>query len=139
MSKEGTDAGRLGDWQRLLNQIKLNEGELAHLEVPRGQLESLLSRALEIHQEQAARTAAKQELSKQFRTTVNEGARVATLLRQALKVHYGVEAEKLAEFGVQPFRGGLRKVRTAPEGPVTPGTPTPPPIPTAEAPLDPHE
>ena len=139
MSKEKTDAGLLGDWQRLLNQVKLNQGELTHLEVPSGQLESLLSRALEIHKEQAARTAAKQELSKQFRTTVNEGRRVATLLRQAIRVHYGVEAEKLAEFGVQPFRGRPRKAKPAPEGPAAPGTTTPPPITPPGAPLDPRQ
>ena len=121
MPQEKTDAGQLGDWQRLLNQIKLNEGELAHLKVPSAQLEALLSRALEIAKEQAARTAAKQELSKQFRSAVNEGRRVATLLRQTLKVHYGAQAEKLAEFGVQPFRGRPRKLKPAPEGPEAPG------------------
>lgn len=138
MSQETTDAGLLGDWQRLLNQMKVNQGELAHLEVPRAQLEALLSRALEIHQEQAARTAAKQELSRQFRAAVNDGRRVATLLRQALRVHYGIQAEKLAEFGVQPFRGRTRKAKPAPEGPAAPGTSTPPPITPPEAPLDPR-
>jgi hypothetical protein len=40
-----------------------------------------------------------------------EGGRVATVLRQSLKAHYGVRSEKLAEFGVKPFRGRTRKAK----------------------------
>ena len=56
-----------------------------------------------------ATRATKQELSQQLKTLVVEGDRVATLLRSAVKQHFGVRAEKLTEFGVQPFRGRTRK------------------------------
>jgi hypothetical protein len=32
------------------------------------------------------------------------------VLRVALREHYGISSEKLAEFGVRPFRGRNRKV-----------------------------
>jgi hypothetical protein len=35
------------------------------------------------------------------------------VLRLAVKQHYGIRAEKLAEFGLQPFRGRPRSVQTA--------------------------
>jgi hypothetical protein len=35
------------------------------------------------------------------------------MLRQGVKQHYGIRSEKLAEFGLQPFRG--RKTKTEPE------------------------
>jgi hypothetical protein len=54
---------------------------------------------------QAAQKAAKQEASKTLKTAVLEGDRLANLLRTALKQHYGIRSEKLAEFGMQPFRG----------------------------------
>jgi hypothetical protein len=67
--------------------------------------------------------AGKQEASKQLNTFVTEGERLATVLQLAVKQHYGIRAEKLAEFGLQPFRGRT-KAKPAPE---TPGTPVTPP------------
>jgi hypothetical protein len=128
MSQETTYAGIVGDWQRLLEPVKANGEELAHLEVPRAKLEALVSRAVELNKEQAARTAAKQEASKQLRAILTEGRRLATLLRTAVKEHYGPRAEKLTEFELQPFRGRApRKLKPAPEGPVATGpAPSPP-------------
>jgi hypothetical protein len=64
--------------------------------------------------------AGKQEASKQLNTFVTEGERLATVLQLAVKQHYGIRAEKLAEFGLQPFRGRT-KAKPAPETPGTPG------------------
>jgi hypothetical protein len=68
---------------------------------------------------------------------LTEGSRLTSLLRQALKEHYGIRSEKLDEFGLQPFRG--RKAKPAPETPqpapppaVTPsGSAAKPPAPTS--------
>ena len=51
-----------------------------------------------------------------------EGQRVANAVRSLLKEPYGLRAEKLAEFGLQPFRGRSRKVK--PDVPATPEPPT---------------
>lgn len=137
MSKETTYAGKLGDWRRLLAALEANGAELGHIQGSRAKLEALWSEAVDINKDQAARTAAKQEASKRLRVLVTEGERLSTVLRFALKEHYGIRAEKLSEFGLQPFRGRARRAKQAPEGPVdaavastsAPPLTTPPPDP----------
>jgi Asp-tRNA(Asn)/Glu-tRNA(Gln) amidotransferase B subunit len=133
MAKETTYAGMLGNWQRLLEPLKANAADLPHLEVPRAKLEALLTQAVGLSQEQAARTAAKQDLSQQLKSVVSEGQRLATLLRSAVKEHYGIRSEKLAEFNVQPFRGRVRKAKVAPEGSEAPVPSQSPPAPAPKA------
>jgi hypothetical protein len=88
-------------------------------------------------QQQAALTASKQDASKQFRDLIVEGQRLATGMTRFLQQNYGTRSEKLAEFGLQPFRG--RKPRTA-KNPVPPTTPTPAPTPAhAEADANPKQ
>jgi hypothetical protein len=124
MPRETTHAGILGQWQRLLAPLEANAGELTHLEGSRTKLAALLTRAQAINRDQAAQTAAKQEASRQIRTVLPDGERLATLLRQAVREHYGPRSEKLAEFGLQPFRG-RRRPATAPDEPEAPPPVTP--------------
>jgi hypothetical protein len=102
--KETTAAGKMGDWQRLLAPLAANADELQHLEMPRAKLAAMAAQAAELKQQQAARQAAKQEASKQLQEMLIEGTRLASLLRQAVKQHYGIRSEKLVEFGVPPLR-----------------------------------
>jgi len=48
-------------------------------------------------------------------------------IEKLLEEHYGLRSEKLAQFGLQPFRGLVRKAKpTSPEPPETPdGQPSP--------------
>ncbi len=103
--KETTSAGKIGDWQRLLAPLAANGDELKHLEVPRTQLAAMAAEAEDMKKQQTAQRAAKQAATQQFQEMLTEGDRLATLLRQAVKQHYGIRAEKLSEFGLQPFRG----------------------------------
>ena len=116
MSKETTDAGKQGDWQGLAVQVQANGAELAHLEPLRVRLLAQLDKAVEIGKQQAGLIASKQEMSKQFRVVITEGDRLATLLRSAIKQHYGIRAEKLVEFGVKPFRSAPRIRLVGPDG-----------------------
>jgi hypothetical protein len=134
MVRETTDAGKVGEWQRMATSLEANRAELAHLEVPRAKLVTLLDRAVEIHAEQAALRASKQDASKRLRSVLDEGQRLMTGLRQMLKDHYGPRAEKIAEFGLQPFRGRKTK-KSAPEVPEAPASP-PVPAPAAPTPSD---
>jgi hypothetical protein len=120
MSKETTDAGKQGDWQRLLASLAANSADLTHLDPLRAQLAAQLDRAVEINRQQAGFIAGKQEKSKELRRVIVEGNRLATLLRSAVRQHYGIRTEKVAEFGVQPFRGRTRKEKPAPEPAATP-------------------
>ncbi|MFY9821055.1 MAG: hypothetical protein WAM82_06720 [Thermoanaerobaculia bacterium] len=65
----------------------------------------------EINQLQVQRDfyeARKQEATQRIQEILPEGRRTATLLRRALKQHLGPDNEKLAAFGIKPFRGRKR-------------------------------
>jgi hypothetical protein len=53
MSKETTDAGKLGDWQGLLTTINANMPALNHLEPLRAQFATQYERLVEIKKQQA--------------------------------------------------------------------------------------
>lgn len=125
MSQETTQAGLLGDWQKLLKSFEENPDDLSYLEVPRVKLAGLVTRAIEINHQQAAMAASKQVASKELQAIFAEGRRLATSLRRMVQDRYGIGSEKLTEFGMLPFRGRpfiprKRKPGTVPENPATP-------------------
>src|SRR5688572_8898763 len=113
MFNERTYSGILGALQRFFAALTANVSDLPHLEATRVRFEEALGQAQNLARRQAALTAEKQELSLQLREAVIDSQRLGTLLRQGVKQHYGIRSEKLAEFGLQPFRG--RKAKTEPE------------------------
>jgi UDP-N-acetylmuramyl tripeptide synthase len=124
MASETTYSGVLGRLTRFSAALTANAAELPHLEGPRTRIEDVLGNAKEIAKEQAAMTASKQESSKRLRELIVEGQRLTTGMTRFLQQHYGNRSEKLAEFGIQPFRGRKsRKAKTPP--PTEPSTPTP--------------
>jgi DNA-binding protein H-NS len=127
MTKETTMQGRIGKVQRLLARLNGNREELQHLEPSRVRFEALLNQVQEAADRQAVHTAAKQEASQQLQTVLVEAERLATVLQLAVKQHYGIRSEKLADFGLKPFRGRQRKGSPEPEPPA----PTPEPTPTS--------
>ena len=126
MSREKTYAGMLGVWQKFLAVVAANP-VLAPLEPWRNKLASLLALGVELSQQQAAMAASKQEKSKQLQAILGEGNRLMTGMRKMIADQYGVDAEKLTEFGIQPYRGRTRKAKPAPEPdkPESPEIPTP--------------
>ena len=121
MSQETTQAGKLGRLARLSTAMAANAADILHLEGPRSRLDKILAEALEVAKQQAALTASKQEATRRLQTLLTDGERVADGIRKFLKEHYGLRAEKLAEYGMQPFRGRRRK--EIPEDPEPPETP----------------
>ena len=121
MSRETTYAGVLGDLGRLNDALIANAADLAHLAGVQEKVATLLQAAQEAAQAQAALIASKQEASRQLLRLIGDLQRVGTATRKLLREHYGLRAEKLAEFGVQPFRG--RKRRSAPEIPAPEAAP----------------
>ncbi len=130
MLRENTNAGMLGQLVRFSAALTANSSELAHLEGMRLRFEKLVSEAQAIAQQQAALVASKQQASKRLQEMLTEGLRSATGLERLLQEFYGLRAEKLAEFGLQPFRGRRRKPpEDEPETPEpeAPGTTASPP------------
>ena len=134
MGNESTYSGMIGELTRIEAALAANAADLPHLEGPRVRLGSILGSAKEVAQQQAALKASKQESSKRLKELLVEGQRVATGIVRFLQQHYGNRSEKLAEFGLQPFRG--RKPRTPKVKTPPPTEPPATPTPTAAHPAD---
>ena len=122
MLREKTNAGMLGQLVRFSAALAANSSELAHLEGMRVRFEKLVSDAQVIAQQQGALVASKQDASKQLQHLLSEGLRAATGIERMIQEFYGPGAEKLAEFGLQPFRGRTRQAKEKP-GPPEPPAP----------------
>ncbi|HEX2224086.1 MAG TPA: hypothetical protein VHN15_07755 [Thermoanaerobaculia bacterium] len=109
---------------RMLEALAANSDSLSHLEGLRSKLEAAHNQMVELLTQQDALTASKQTVTKQIQTVHASGVRLILILRRSLQEHYGSRSEKLAEFGVQPFRGRPRRI----EGTVPPSPPEPPTI-----------
>jgi hypothetical protein len=118
MSESNGYAEAVTRWEKELTAIERNIADLAPAEIPRQRLQGILTQIRGYAAEQAVLTASKQEATKQIYRLLAEGRKVSTVLRTIVREHYGNRSEKLAEFGLQPFRGRPRK--------------TEPPIPTPE-------
>lgn len=114
MSKETTYNGMLGEWQKFLAAVIANP-DLGVMEPWRAKLAGLLAQGVELSQQQAALAASKQEKSKQIQALLAEGNRLVTSMRRMIADQYGIRAEKLTEFGIQPFRGRTRNPSPAPQ------------------------
>jgi hypothetical protein len=110
----------LGQLMRFSAALAANSTELTHLEGMRVRFEALVTEAQAIAQQQAALAASKQQASKRMQELLSEGLRAATGIERMLLEFYGLRAEKLVEFGIQPFRGRTRG-KEAPEQPEAPG------------------
>src|SRR6185436_4152149 len=102
---DNTYAETFAEWRLLLTPLANNNGETPHLDGHRERLESLLTRVDEIVTLQASLTAAKQEASLELKGLVVEGRKAAAFLKAGIRDHYGRRSEKVAAYGLQPFRG----------------------------------
>jgi hypothetical protein len=106
----------LGDWKVLTETVtpETRQGR-AYLEHAHAKLEGFLAEVLRLTTERADHQAKKQEATRRINEIVDEGRRLASSLRQALKEELGPESEELARYGIQPFRGGKsRKPKSLP-------------------------
>jgi len=117
----GSKLESLGGLQRFNAALAGKAAETPQLEGSRAIFDGMVARVHELAQKQAELTADKQDVTQQLQAETGEAQRMATALRAALKVHYGPDSERLVEFGVQPFRGRVRK-------PKEPEVPPPPPV-----------
>src|SRR5436309_14201927 len=101
MARETTNLGRLGGLQTFRNALNNNSGDLPYLEGSRAMYEVLVTKASDLANRQIALMAQKQDASKQLTDTLTEAERLGTVLRLAVKQHFGIRAEKLVEFKVQ--------------------------------------
>lgn len=105
MPKDTTNTAKLGALAQFAASIAANTPEFPHLEKSCLQYISMVGNLQETAKNQAALVASKQEASKKFKLELTECERLASVLRAAIKQHYGIRSEKLAEYNLQPFRG----------------------------------
>jgi hypothetical protein len=126
-----TNEAVVGNLQQLLGKLEANKADLPQMEISMSKLGTVMARVMDLSKQQGAMTASKQAASKELKTLLVEGQRLGNAIRALVKEHYGIRSEKLAEFGLQPFRGRVRIVKPPTPAPATPPeTPTPAPHPT---------
>ena len=97
------------DWGKLLVTIEVNKADLPNLEDRRAQLVKIMERLQEASIRQAAFKAQFQQATRDVEQMLSEGRDVVTRLRNGIRTQYGLKAEKLAEFNMQPRRPVKRK------------------------------
>jgi hypothetical protein len=95
--------------------VDSNRDELQHVEPILSRFEGVIGELDGAAERQASLIARKQDASQEFSNLLTEAERLATILLLAIKQHYGIRAEKLAEFGLQPFRGRSGNTQPGPE------------------------
>jgi hypothetical protein len=88
--------------------LEANSADLPQMEVTRQTLDAVLTKMKDLTAEQASLTAAKQEVTKQLTELNGEAQKLMTFVDAGIRAHYGTRAEKLVEFGQQPFRSQPR-------------------------------
>lgn len=101
------------EWDHFVKAVETNVNELPHLAAAHADLIAVLSNVRLLISQQGALRASKQEISKQIKAAMQEGRRIANFLRVGIIHHYGPANEKLAEFGLLPFRSRSRQVKKA--------------------------
>ena len=136
MARETRKTAILGDLQNLSATMELNKELLPDLEPFRLKFTGIVTQIVDAGKQQAAMRASKQEFSKQVRQLLTEGQQMADVIRTAVRAHFGPKSEKLAEFGLQPFRGRKAKAAAAEPTPTTPTAPdgAAPTVPAGPAP-----
>jgi hypothetical protein len=109
MAKE-TREESLGRWRHLTGAVEENASELQEIVGPARRLAGVLNEAGGIISQQAQFRANKQQASQRIQDLMSLGQKLATLVETGLRERYGNRSEKLAEFKIQPFRGGRRRV-----------------------------
>jgi len=104
----------LGTWGTLTTTVtpEVTQG-LPHLEVLRVKLVATEAEANQLIIERDYHQAQKQEATRKLQAALEDGRRTAHGLRVGLRQHFGPTSEKLAAFGMQPFRGRKRSKKTA--------------------------
>jgi hypothetical protein len=103
-----------GTWGTLTTTVtpEVTQG-LPHLEYVRAKLVATEAEANQLVMERDYHQAQKQEATRKLQIALEDGRRTAHALRVGLRQHFGPTSEKLAAFGMQPFRGRKRSKKTA--------------------------
>src|SRR5688572_19012331 len=122
---------RVTGWDLVVKAYSANEVDLSFYKPKHEELMVLRDRFRELTAERAALNARKLEVTKEMRGLFQEGETLADALRTTARQHYGLNSEKLVEFGMQPNRprsrnsplNGSKKRAASQRGTSEPDTP----------------
>ena len=89
--------------------VSANVEDLPHLQWSGEKLQGQLREIQALAIRASALQAEKQEVNRQLRESLDGASKLITFLQAGAREHYGASAEKLVEFGIQPFRGYKRR------------------------------
>jgi hypothetical protein len=100
----------VGDWMKLSETITPEvAASVPYVEYANTRLQSFLEEVQKLSIERDFHEARRLEATKRIREILDEGRRLANLLRKTLKDHHGPSSEQLAAYGIQPYRGRKRR------------------------------
>jgi hypothetical protein len=88
--------------------LEANKADLPQMEVILQQVDTTLTELKNLTADQASQTASKQQTTKRLAEVNSEAQKLITFVDAGIRSHYGTRAEKLVEFGQQPFRSQPR-------------------------------
>ena len=121
------------DTQNLVTTAKALVAEVPGLEVHLVPLEQVLKDTQDLNSRLQTRKGVKQDESKERKALLFQSRKLASRARAALKAHFGLDSERLVEFGIRPIRP--RKAPPTITPPPTPTPTTPGPTPVAPTPV----
>ena len=123
-------AALMGTGDHLLATIQANSADLPQLEEDRLQLAARIevAKAASVRQDMARSLF--QQSTRDLEKAMADTQELITRLRNGIRQEYGLRSEKLTEFGMQPRRAPVRKVK---EKPAPAPQPAPAPVTTAES------
>jgi hypothetical protein len=107
-----TQADVVKEGEIMFSALGANAADLGHLAGSRDKLGALLEQFRDLLVQQQDATAVRLEASRQLQQVQRAATALIVLLRRAVQEHYGTRNDKLAAFGVQPFRGRRRGAET---------------------------
>jgi hypothetical protein len=109
MPKSKSYAETVTGLEWLLAALEANSGDLPQLDLPRQRLQALLDQIRSFAVEQGALTASRQQATEQIYALLAQSRKLGTVLRTAVREHYGNRSQKVVEFGLQPLRTRPRR------------------------------
>jgi len=104
-------------WETLVTNVRAHGTDVPGVDVYTPPMEEILAQAKDLSARLDMRRAIKQQESKERRILIHQGRKQAARLRAALKAHFGVDSERLIEFGARPIRPRTRKSRETADPP----------------------
>jgi hypothetical protein len=112
---------KVNGWEKMNTSVDANPDDLSHLLDHNGELKTKATRMRSLSAEQARLSARKQAISVEMQGLLRDGQTLLDYIQTGVRQHYGLNSEKLVEFGLRPLRS---KPRPATEEPPPPGTET---------------